>query len=82
MPPEARDHEPRLALDGGSDGVDVHRRVAAGAREWLAPGGSLLVETGRHQAPLTVAACRAGGLRARVVTDDDLDATVVVAGAP
>ncbi|MEH3077777.1 MAG: hypothetical protein PGN11_14105 [Quadrisphaera sp.] len=39
MPPEARDHEPLTALDGGSDGLDVHRRVAAGAREWLAPGG-------------------------------------------
>src|SRR5213075_3114828 len=42
MPPEAREHEPRLALDGGPDGVAVHRRVAAGAPRWLAPGGSLL----------------------------------------
>ncbi len=38
MPPEARDHEARIALDGGGDGLDVHRRVAAGARDWLAPG--------------------------------------------
>jgi release factor glutamine methyltransferase len=82
MPPEARDHEPRTALDGGADGVDVHRRVAAGARSWLAPGGSLLIETGRRQAALTVAACETAGLRARVVTDDDLDATVVVAVRP
>ena len=33
MPPEARDHEPRVALDGGGDGVDLHRRVAAGAAD-------------------------------------------------
>ena len=79
MPPEARDHEPRVALDGGADGVDLHRRVAAGAPEWLAPGGSLVVETSRSQAPLTLAACESAGLTARVVTDDDLDATAVVA---
>ncbi|MFC5175835.1 putative protein N(5)-glutamine methyltransferase [Nocardioides taihuensis] len=79
MPPEARDHEPRTALDGGEDGVDLHRRVAAGAPEWLAPGGALVVETSRVQAPLTLAACESAGLTARVVTDDDLDATAVVA---
>jgi release factor glutamine methyltransferase len=79
MPPEARDHEPRTALDGGEDGVDLHRRVAAGAPEWLAPGGSLVVETSRAQAALTLAACESAGLAARVVTDDDLDATAVVA---
>ena len=45
MPPEARDHEPAVALDGGVDGVDLHRRIAAGATAWLAPGGVLLVET-------------------------------------
>ena len=79
LPPEARDHEPRTALDGGADGVDLHRRIAAGARPWLAPGGHLVIETGRAQAALTVAACEAAGLAARVVTDDDLDATAVVA---
>jgi release factor glutamine methyltransferase len=82
MPAEARDHEPRPALDGGPDGLDVQRRVAAEAGTWLAPGGRLLVETSRPQAPGTVAACAAGGLTARVVTDDDLAATVVVAGRP
>ena len=55
MPPEARDHEARVALDGGGDGLDVHRRVAASAREWLAPGGHLLIETSRRQAPTTAA---------------------------
>lgn len=79
MPPEARDHEPQVALDGGDDGVGLHRRIAAGARDWLAPGGHLLIETGRHQAALTVAACEEAGLRARIVLDDDLEATAVVA---
>ena len=79
MPPEARDHEPRVALDGGDDGVALHRRIAAGAAAWLAPDGHLLVETGRRQAPLTAEACRAAGLDARIVTDDDLEATAVVA---
>jgi release factor glutamine methyltransferase len=78
MPPEARDHEPRTALDGGSDGTDLQRRVAAGARHWLAPGGSLVVETSVRQAPHTVAAVEGGGLRAVVVRDDERDATVVV----
>jgi release factor glutamine methyltransferase len=82
MPPEARDHEPRAALDGGTDGVDLHRRVAAGARDWLRPGGTLVVETSRHQAPLTLAALADAGLAGRVVTDDERDATAVVATAP
>ncbi|WP_299951704.1 putative protein N(5)-glutamine methyltransferase [uncultured Modestobacter sp.] len=79
MPPEARDHEARAALDGGPDGLDVQRRVAAGAPDWLAPGGALLIETSRQQADRTLALCTAAGLAARVVTDDDLAATVVVA---
>ncbi|SDF59652.1 release factor glutamine methyltransferase [Klenkia brasiliensis] len=78
MPPEARDHEPVTALDGGADGLDLHRRVAAGARAWLAPGGALLLETSRRQAPGTLAAVAAGGLSGRLVTDDDRGAAVVV----
>ncbi|MEI4272551.1 putative protein N(5)-glutamine methyltransferase [Klenkia sp. LSe6-5] len=82
LPPEARDHEPVAALDGGRDGLDLHRRVAAGAGEWLAPGGSVLLETSRVQAAGTLAAVAAGGLVARVVTDDDRGATVVVGTRP
>ncbi|MDU0292207.1 putative protein N(5)-glutamine methyltransferase [Saccharothrix longispora] len=78
MPPEARDHEPLVALDGGADGVDVHRRVAAGAGEWLAPGGHLLIETSEHQAPLTAAAMTAHGLVARVEVSEDYYCTVVI----
>ena len=82
MPPEARDHEPRVALDGGPDGVDVQRRVAAAAPRWLAPGGHLLVETSGSQAGLTAAAVTAAGLAARVERCADRDATVVVGAAP
>jgi release factor glutamine methyltransferase len=78
MPPEARLHEARVALDGGADGLDVARRVIVAAPLWLAPGGSLLFETGEDQAPAAVAAVTAAALRARLVTDDERGATVVV----
>jgi release factor glutamine methyltransferase len=82
MPPEAREHEPRIALDGGADGLDLQRRIAAGASDWLAPDGALLIETSVRQAPETSAAMRAGGLAPRVVRDDELDATVVIGRMP
>jgi release factor glutamine methyltransferase len=82
MPPEAREHEPLVALDGGADGLDVQRRITAAAREWLAPGGSLLIETSVRQAPATADAMRAGGLEPRIVHDDVLDATAVVGTTP
>ncbi|EWC61992.1 Protein-N(5)-glutamine methyltransferase PrmC, methylates polypeptide chain release factors RF1 and RF2 [Actinokineospora spheciospongiae] len=78
MPPEARDHEPRLALDGGPDGVALHRRVAAHARDWLAPNGHLLIETSHEQATSTADAFRAAGLTATTHHDEDRHATVVV----
>jgi release factor glutamine methyltransferase len=78
MPPEARDHEPWGALDGGPDGVDVHRRIAKQAARWLAPAGSLLIETSEHQAPLTSGAMVAGGLVPRVETSEELYCTVVI----
>jgi release factor glutamine methyltransferase len=79
MPPEARNHEPRVALDGGADGLDVHRRVAADAAQWLAPGGHLLIETSESQAPSTAATLARGGLVSRITADPDLHATVVIA---
>lgn len=82
MPPEAREHESRASLDGGVDGRDVQRRVVAGARTWLRAGGHLVLEAGRDQARGTAELMRAAGLPARVVTDDDLDATAVVGRAP
>jgi release factor glutamine methyltransferase len=77
MPPEARDHEPPLALDGGSDGLDVHRRVVAGAPRWLAAGGHLLLETSERQAPRTAEFFAEAGFEPRIVHDNDLGATVV-----
>lgn len=82
MPAEAREHEPRTALDGGWDGLDVHRRIAADALAWLAPGGRLLIEVAPSQVPAAVDVFERAGLRAAVVTDDDLDATVVVGTKP
>lgn len=82
LPPEARIHEPRVALDGGSDGLEIQRRVTAEAAEWLAPGGHLLVETSERQAPRTAEAFARHGLRTRVVSCEDLDATVVIGTRP
>ena len=82
MPPEARLHEARVALDGGRDGLDVARRVIAGAPGWLAPGGSLLFETREGQAPAARTTVTAAGLAARRVTDDERGATVVVGTHP
>ncbi|MFD4252125.1 putative protein N(5)-glutamine methyltransferase [Amycolatopsis thermoflava] len=79
MPPEARLHEPQLALDGGADGLDIARRVVAGAPDWLAPGGHLLIETSEPQAPALVRAATGAGLTARTVTSEELDATALVA---
>jgi release factor glutamine methyltransferase len=78
MPPEARLFEPSVALDGGPDGLDLQRRVAASAAEWLAPGGHLLIETSKRQAPSTLDVFRRAGLAARVASSDELSATVVI----
>ncbi|MFI9377484.1 putative protein N(5)-glutamine methyltransferase [Streptomyces parvulus] len=77
LPSEARDHEPLVALDGGADGLDVLRRVAAEAPGWLAPGGCLLAETSEAQAPAALAAFTRAGLTARVAVSDELYAHVV-----
>jgi release factor glutamine methyltransferase len=82
MPPEARDHEPRVALDGGADGLDLARRVMAVAPRWLAPAGVVIVETSRRQAPLLAAAATAAGLVPEVVHDEDGGGTAVVARRP
>jgi release factor glutamine methyltransferase len=82
MPREARMYEPRLALDGGTDGLDVLRRVARGAAEWLVPGGYLLSETGADQAATALDVLARAGLEPTVVRDEELGATVVVGRTP
>jgi len=82
MPPEARMHEPLLALDGGADGLDVLRRAANGAGAWLAPAGHLLIETSSGQASVAADAFREAGLTAEIVVDEDLGATVIVGQRP
>jgi len=82
LPPEARVHEPLVALDGGADGLDVLRRVAAAAPLWLAPGGHLLFETSERQVPGAVETVARAGLIARVASSDELNATVVIATRP
>ncbi|MFI9248574.1 putative protein N(5)-glutamine methyltransferase [Streptomyces sp. NPDC053069] len=82
LPAEARDHEPRVALDGGADGLDVLRRVAAGAPEWLAPGGCLLTETSERQAPAAVQALAGAGLTTRLAVSEELSAHVVIGVLP
>jgi release factor glutamine methyltransferase len=82
MPQEARTHEPAIALDGGADGLEVQRRIAADAASWLRPGGHLLVETSRRQAAQSVRILRDRGLSARVLHSTKLDATVAVGTRP
>jgi release factor glutamine methyltransferase len=71
MPRDVRDHEPRLALDGGPDGLDVLRRLVARAGHWLAPGGGLLCEIGEDQAQVAAALLTAAEL-AEVAVHPDL----------
>jgi len=82
LPAEARLHEARMALDGGEDGLLLVRRVIAGAPDWLAPGGHLLVETSERQVPAAVEALARAGLVARVASSEEYQATVVIGTSP
>ena len=77
MPREARLHEARASLDGGLDGLDLHRRIAATASAWLRPGGHLLIETSDEQADRTAGILALAGLTVTVAHSDEFDATVV-----
>jgi release factor glutamine methyltransferase len=60
------EHEPRLALDGGADGLDLHRRILDGAADHLAPGGRLFLEHEWYHGP---AACALAGRDADLLTE-------------
>lgn len=80
MPRDARDHEPRLALDGGADGLAPLRALAPAIAARLAPGGAVAVELAPAQADAAAGILRAVGLGdARVLEDEALGATVLVA---
>lgn len=82
LPTEARLYEPHVTLDGGADGLDVLRRVAAEAHEWLAPGGRIFTEMSTRQSPLAAALLEQHRLTAEISTDDNRGATVVIGTNP
>lgn len=82
LPQDARLHEPKLALDGGDDGLDIQRRVAEEASFWLASGGHLLVETSEMQAHQTFEIFTRYGLIPQIAHNDELDATIVIGTKP
>jgi release factor glutamine methyltransferase len=82
LPAEARDHEPRRALDGGPDGLDVLRRAAAQAPGWLAPGGFLITETSERQAGAATGVLAGAGLTPHTAACPCSGATVVTGTNP
>ncbi len=62
LEPEVREHDPRLALSGGADGLDAYRALAGALPGLLAPGGTAVVELGIGQAADVAALFRAAGL--------------------
>ena len=81
LPPEAREHEPLISLDGGRDGLELQRRVARRAPEWLAPGGHVLFEVGEDQEQDCLRLLRDAGFEACSRSRGDIGATVVIGTA-
>lgn len=72
LEPEVREHDPRRALDGGNDGLDGYRAIAADACSLLTANGRLVVELGAGQADAVVALMRGAGLTAILPPRPDL----------
>lgn len=70
LAPEVRDHDPRRALDGGEDGLDFYRRLAAETRPLLHPAGRIMLELGDGQAEAVRALFEAGPWRVESVEND------------
>lgn len=79
MPREARLHEPEAALNGGADGLDLHRAIAAQARDWLRPGGTVLLECSTGQAAASCAILAGQGLSSMIRHSEGHDCTVIAA---
>ncbi|MCM1423272.1 MAG: peptide chain release factor N(5)-glutamine methyltransferase [bacterium] len=70
LQPEVRDHEPRMALDGGADGLSFYRKITAQAGNYLNGGGMLFLEIGCGQAEVVCGLMEeAGFCEVRVVKD-------------
>jgi release factor glutamine methyltransferase len=80
LAPEVRDHEPRLALDGGPDGLDAYRELAPEILRVLKPGGRFAVEIGFDQSTQVEALFKAAGAEAVTTTKDLANRDRVVAG--
>ena len=77
LPAEAREHEQRVALDGGDDGLAVLRRLAPRVAPWLRPGGWFFTECALDQAVTAAAVLRQAGLEPLVHNDDEFEVSVV-----
>lgn len=82
LPPEAREFEPPVALDGGADGVDLVRRIAREARQWLAPHGCLALEVGDTQVEAAAAVLEELRYPTRAVTSEEYGSAVVIGRRP
>ncbi|KKC36537.1 hypothetical protein WH87_14220 [Devosia epidermidihirudinis] len=70
LEPEVKDFDPRLALDGGPDGLAPYRIIAAEAAHWLKPGGRVMVEIGYDQGEVVRALFAAAGFGDVTVRQD------------
>ena len=75
-----REHEPRLALDGGEDGLDFYRRIIGGAQDYLKRGGQILLEIGSGQAQAVSELLREAGFKEIDVCRDFAGLDRVVSG--
>lgn len=84
LDPEVRNHDPHLALDGGPDGLDAYRELAARRKGWARPGGLMVVEIGASQAEAVKSLFEAAGARVMALHRDyaGLDRALVVADPP
>ena len=80
LDPEVRDHEPRLALDGGADGLDFYRRLVPGAGKVLKPGGRLFLEIGYDQGEAVTGLLRENGYQELMLLQDYAGLDRVVSG--
>jgi release factor glutamine methyltransferase len=77
---DVRDHEPRVAIDGGTDGLQLVRRIVEGAPPFLVQGGTLALEVGAGQAPEVARLLSARGFQSVLATRDYAGIERVVAG--